>query len=213
MKKVIALKDYSDNYYILREGMIYNLIDSIADQLIEKEVCAVSTGSPDDVAIVPSVTSGTEIADIKINGQSNKIYAPTSSSSDGFSNLLNFSNLLQQDFNTTPSTKYISKADVEEVLATMPTIACYAFAAEIDNSIQVETTYFYLIFRKTKDGEAQTLIYTNTPGDPALTEIYTGIEFDKEFCVKLGSNSYVYNSNTERYELGYAPIVDQTGGK
>ena len=213
MKKVIALKDYSDNYYILREGMIYNLIDSIADQLIEKEVCAVSTGSPDDVAIVLSVTSGTEIADIKINGQSNKIYVPTSSSSDGFSNLLNFSNLLQQDFNTTPSTKYISKADVEEVLTTMPTIACYAFAAEIDNSIQVETTYFYLVFRKTKDGEVQTLIYTNTPGDPALTEIYTGIEFDKEFCIKLGGDSYVYNSNTERYELGYDPTVDQTGGK
>lgn len=78
MKKVVALKDYSDNYYILREGMIYNLIDSIADQLIEKEICAVSTGSPDDVAVVPSVTSGTEIADIKINGQSNKIYTPAS---------------------------------------------------------------------------------------------------------------------------------------
>lgn len=79
MKKVVALKDYSDNYYILREGMIYNLIDSIADKLIEKEVCATSTGNPDDVTVVSSVTSGTEIADIKINGQSNKIYAPANS--------------------------------------------------------------------------------------------------------------------------------------
>ena len=93
--KVIALQNYSDNYTILREGLIYDLIDSVAEKLIEKEICVESTGNPDDVAIVPSVTSGTEIADIKINGQSNKIYAPTSSSSDGFSNLLNFSNLLQ----------------------------------------------------------------------------------------------------------------------
>lgn len=204
--KVIALQNYSDNYTILREGLIYDLVDSVAENLIDKEICVESTGNPDDVAVISSVTSGTEIADIKINGQSNKIYAPASSgSSDGFSNLLNFSNLLQQDSSTNPATKYISKADVEEVLSTMPTIACYAFASEFENSIQVETTYFYLVFRKTKDGEAQTLIYTNTPGDPALTEIYTGIEFDKEFCVKLGSNSYVYNSNTERYELGYQP--------
>lgn len=209
--KVIALQNYSDNYIILREGLIYNLIDSVAEKLIEKEICIASTGNPDDVAIVPSVTSGTEIADIKINGQSNKIYAPaSSSSSDGFSNLLNLSNLLQEDSSTNPATKYISKIDVEEVLSTMPTIACYALATEVGNSIQVETTYFYLIFRKTKDGEVQTLIYTNTPGSPALTEIYTGIKFDKEFCVILGMNSYVYNSNTERYELGYDP---QTGGK
>ena len=76
MKKVVALKDYSDNYYILREGMIYNLIDSIANKLIEKEVCAVSTGSPDDVVITQTVTSGTEIANIAINGQNTKLYAP-----------------------------------------------------------------------------------------------------------------------------------------
>ena len=31
MKKVIALKNYSDRYNILREGMIYNLDDAIAD--------------------------------------------------------------------------------------------------------------------------------------------------------------------------------------
>ena len=133
--KVIALQNYSDNYTILREGLIYDLVDSVAENLINKEICAESTGNPDDVAIVPSVTSGTEIADIKINGQSNKIYAPTSSSSNGFSNLLNLSNLLQEDSSTNPATKYISKADVEEVLSTMPTIACYAFATEIDNSI------------------------------------------------------------------------------
>ena len=77
MKKVVALKDYSDNYYILREGMIYNLIDSIADELIEKEICAISTGSPDDVVITQTVTSGTEIANVIINGQSTKLYAPT----------------------------------------------------------------------------------------------------------------------------------------
>lgn len=94
--KIIALQNYSDNYTILREGLIYDLVDSVAENLINKEICAESTGNPDDVAVVSSVTSGTEIADIKINGQSNKIYAPASSgSSDGFSNLLNFSNLLQ----------------------------------------------------------------------------------------------------------------------
>ena len=87
MKKVIALKDYSDNYYILREGMIYNLIDSIANQLIEKEVCAASTGSPDDVVITQTVTSGTEIANVTINGQSTKLYAPVGEDS-GESNIL-----------------------------------------------------------------------------------------------------------------------------
>lgn len=76
MKKVIALTDYSDRYNILKEGMIYNLSDSIADQLITKQVCAISTGSPDDIAITTSVTSGTEIADIVINGKSTKLYAP-----------------------------------------------------------------------------------------------------------------------------------------
>lgn len=86
MKKVVALKDYSDNYYILREGMIYNLIDSIADKLIEKEICATSTGSPDDVVITQTVTSGTEIANIAINGQNTKLYVPTEDS--GESNIL-----------------------------------------------------------------------------------------------------------------------------
>ena len=80
MKKVVALKDYSDNYYILREGMIYNLIDSIANKLIEKEVCAISTGSPDDVVITQTVTSGTEIANIAINGQNTKLYTPITES-------------------------------------------------------------------------------------------------------------------------------------
>ena len=87
MKKVVALKDYSDNYYILREGMIYNLIDSIADKKKEKEVCATSTGSPDDVVITQTVTSGTEIANVTINGQSTKLYAPAGEDS-GESNIL-----------------------------------------------------------------------------------------------------------------------------
>lgn len=76
MKKVIALKDYSDNYNILQEGMIYNLSDTTANKLIEKEACAVITGSPDDVSVSQTVTSGTEIANVTINGQSTKLYAP-----------------------------------------------------------------------------------------------------------------------------------------
>ena len=75
MRKVTALCNYSDNYYIFREGMIYNLPDNIADIFIEKGVMI--EGAPDDIVITSNSTSGTEIADIKINGQSNKLYAGT----------------------------------------------------------------------------------------------------------------------------------------
>ena len=72
--KVIALKDYTDKRVSLYEGEIRNIGGTLATQLITKGVC--STAFPDDVVVTPSSTSGTELADIKINGQSNKIYAP-----------------------------------------------------------------------------------------------------------------------------------------
>lgn len=81
MKKVVALRNYSDRYIVIREGMIYNLDDSIADSLIEKGVLGL--GVPDDISVTPSSTTGTQIADIKVNGQSNKIYAPAGSGSGG----------------------------------------------------------------------------------------------------------------------------------
>ena len=77
MKKVVALCNYSDNYYIFREGMIYNLTDDVADIFINKGV--MSENIPDDIVVVTKSTTGTEVADIKINGQSNKIYASTGS--------------------------------------------------------------------------------------------------------------------------------------
>ena len=75
--KVIALKDFTDKRISLYEGEIRNIGGTLATQLITKGVC--STAFPDDIIVTPSSTSGTEVADIKINGQSNKIYIPASS--------------------------------------------------------------------------------------------------------------------------------------
>ena len=81
MKKVVALKNYTDPYYIFREGMIYNLEDSVANKFVALGI--MTEGTPDDVVITSASTSGTQIADIKINGQSNKIYAPAGGGGGG----------------------------------------------------------------------------------------------------------------------------------
>lgn len=105
MKKVVALRNYSNRYIVIREGMIYNLDDSIADSLIEKGVLGL--GIPDDISVTPSSTTGTQIADIKVNGQSNKIYAPAGGAGNMFT--INFDWDSDQD-------KYISNKTFTEVI-------------------------------------------------------------------------------------------------
>ena len=57
MKKVVALKNYTDPYYIFREGMIYNLEDSVANKFVALGI--MTEGTPDDVVITSASTSGT----------------------------------------------------------------------------------------------------------------------------------------------------------
>ncbi len=78
--KVIALRDYTDKHISLYEGEIRNVEDVLANWLIQKGICGIDF--PDDIVITTSSTSHTsetEIADIKINGKSNKLYAPSGS--------------------------------------------------------------------------------------------------------------------------------------
>lgn len=72
--KIIALQDYTDNIISLYEGEIRQVEDLLATQLKAKGI--VGENFPDDVTITPTITEGTEIANININGENNKIYAP-----------------------------------------------------------------------------------------------------------------------------------------
>ena len=73
--RVIALQDYTDQYISLFEGEIRDIEDLLANILLEKGV--VGLNFPDDVSISQTTTTGTEIANISINGNSTTLYAPT----------------------------------------------------------------------------------------------------------------------------------------
>ena len=78
--RVIALQDYTDQYISLFEGEIRDIENLLANTLLEKGV--VGLNFPDDVSISQTVTTGTEIANISINGNSTTLYAPTGESGD-----------------------------------------------------------------------------------------------------------------------------------
>lgn len=163
MKKVVALKDYSDNYYILREGMIYNLIDSIANKLIEKEVCAASTGSPDDVVITQTVTSGTEIANVTINGQSTKLYAPIAETPEE-------SNILIVSISGT-NNEYTADKTFSEIVSAIEAgkfVVAFDSGKEyhLENKFATEVTFANLSFFAYDDGQfLHTQIFSITDQD------------------------------------------------
>lgn len=142
MKKVIALQDYSDNYIILQEGIIYNLNDCIANPLIEKGILGLDI--PDDINIIPSSTSGTQIANIKINGQNNLIYAPTGESSNVF--IINF--YWDEDFEKWTSDKTFTEfltaySSLVPILAFQYNTLAFKFTSSTTNGQDIDKIIFY----------------------------------------------------------------------
>ena len=178
MKKVIALKNYSDQYCILREGMIYNLDDSIADLLITKQVCAINTGSPDDVTITQTVTSGTEIADIAINGKSTKLYAPTGEDS-GESNILIVSISSENNVYTADKTY----SEIVYAIEAGKFVVAFDSGKEyhLENNFSTEVTFANLSFFAYDDGQfLHTQIFSITNQDE--------VEYN-HFVVQLNESS------------------------
>ena len=178
MKKVVALKNYSDRYNILREGMIYNLDDTIANQLVTKQVCAISTGSPDDVSVTQTLTSGTEIANVTINGQSTKLYAPAGEDS-GESNILIVSI-------SSENNEYIADKTYSEIVSAIEAgkfVVAFDSGKEyhLENNFSTEVTFSNLSFFAYDNGQfLHTQIFSITNQDE--------VEYNN-FVVQLNSNS------------------------
>lgn len=178
MKKAIALKNYSDRYNILREGMIYNLDDAIANQLVTKQVCAISTGSPDDVSITQTLTSGTEIANVTINGQSTKLYAPTREDS-GESNILIVSISSENNEYTADKTysEIVSAIEAGKFVVAFDSGKEY----HLENNFSTEVTFSNLSFFAYDDGQfLHTQIFSITNQDE--------VEYN-HFIVQLNESS------------------------
>ena len=174
MKKVVALKNYSDRYHILREGMIYNLDNAIADQLVAKQVCAISTGSPDDVSVTQTVTSGTEIANVTINGKSTKLYAPT-----GESNILIVSISSEDNVYTADKTY----SEIVSAIEAGKFVVAFDDGKEyhLENNFSTEVTFSNLSFFAYDDGQfLHTQIFSITNQDE--------VEYN-HFIVQLNESS------------------------
>ena len=143
MKKVIALQNYSDNYIILQEGIIYNLNDHIANPLIEKGILGLNI--PDDVNVIPFSTSGIQIANIKINGQNNLIYAPTGGST---SNVFIINFYWDEDLEKTISDKTFTEvltaySSSVPILAFQSNLLAFKVIGSSTNGYDIDKIVFY----------------------------------------------------------------------